>query len=309
MNIIVINRKESFSPRHIAKLSHAGTLTFIETEAYQNHPALQTTETTVLAVGPELTKWQFANETFDTIDNLKAVCIPTTSFAWIDGLFLRNKGISLSNVPHYSTESVAEYAISLMLNLAKKLPMVIQNNWTLDRSLHKGWEIKGKTMGIIGLGEIGKRIAQLGKAMGLHVLYWSKHSRDDEFTYVELDTLLQSSDFIFPVLARNDQTNKILTKEKLNLIRTGGFLISITGEELFDVDHAIELIHANVLNGLAFEIDKYTINNTKFKNIEGNILVTPPIAWYTHEAAEKNMNIWTENILAAAIYKAVNIVN
>lgn len=309
MNIIVINRKDSFSAKHLAKLSLAGTLTFIETEAYQNHTALQTTEATVLAVGPELTKWQFSDEILGAINNLKAVCIPTTSFSWINGSFLRSRDIPLSNVPHYSTESVAEYAISLMLNLAKKLPMIMQNNWTLDRSLHKGWEIKGKTMGIIGLGEIGKRIAQLGKAMGMHVLYWSKNSRDDAFTYVELDALLQSSDFIFPVLARNEQTNKILDTQKLDLIHKGGFLISVTGEELFDVEYAIKLVQSNTLNGLAFEIDKYTINNTQFKKLNGNILITPPIAWFTQEASEKNIDIWTENILAATNGKAINIVN
>lgn len=309
MNIIVINRKDSFSAKHLAKLSLAGTLTFIETEAYQNHTALQTTEATVLAVGPELTKSQFSDEILGAINNLKAVCIPTTSFSWINGSFLRSRDIPLSNVPHYSTESVAEYAISLMLNLAKKLPMIMQNNWTLDRSLHKGWEIKGKTMGIIGLGEIGKRIAQLGKAMGMHVLYWSKNSRDDAFTYVELDALLQSSDFIFPVLARNEQTNKILNTQKLDLIHKGGFLISVTGEELFDVEYAIKLVQSNTLNGLAFEIDKYTINNTQFKKLNGNILITPPIAWFTQEASEKNIDIWTENILAATNGKAINIVN
>ena len=309
MNIIVINRKESFSSKHLEKLSQAGTLIFIETENYQNHPALQTTEDTILAVGPEVTKWQLPNKTFDALSNVKAVCIPTTSYSWVDGQFLRSKNISLSNVPHYSTESVAEYAISLMLNLTKKLPLIIQNNWTFDRSLHKGWEIKGKTMGVIGLGTIGKRIAQLGQAMGMRVLYWSKSSRDNSFTYTELDSLLANADYIFPVLARTEQTNKILNKEKLNRIKKGGFLVSVTGEELFDVEHAISLVQSSILNGLAFETDKYTVNNTQFKNLIGNIFISPPIAWYTYEASGQNIDMWTENILTATNGKPLNVVN
>jgi phosphoglycerate dehydrogenase-like enzyme len=309
MDIIIINRKSSFTPEQIKTLSSAGNLTFIETADYTNHPALQTSKDKVIAVGPELIQWQLTNETLQTIKQLKAVCLPTTSFAWVDGHFLRSKNIPLSNVPYYSTESVAEYAISLMLNLVKKIPMIMNNNWILDHELHKGWEIKNKIMGIIGLGHIGKRIAQLGKALGMNVIYWSKNSRDDAFKYTELDELLKTADFVFPALARNEGTNKILDNEKLNLIKVGGFLISITGVDLFDVHHAIEMVQTNKLNGLAFESDKYTINSTDFKNLKGNILVTPSIAWYTYEASQKNMELWTENILSAIKGTPLNVVN
>jgi lactate dehydrogenase-like 2-hydroxyacid dehydrogenase len=309
MNIIIVNPKSDFTYEDINRMEKIGKLTFIETSKYQDHPVFKSNEEKVLATGPELIDWKLPNKFIETVKNIKAICIPTTSFAWVDGAFLRSKNIDLLNAPKYSTESVAEYAISLMLNLAKKLPLIIKNGWKLDTSLHRGWEIKGKTMGIIGLGSIGTRIAEMGKAMGMHVIYWSRTARDNSFSYQELKDLMKQSDFIFPTLARNKDTVKIITKDLLNIMKKGSFLVSITGNDLFDVDYATELVNKGKLSGLAFESDKYTINNIKFNDFRGNILVTPPIAWYTQESFINDMKLWTENIISAVKGKPQNVVN
>ncbi len=309
MDIIIINRKDHFTPQQIKTLGKLGKVTFIETSEYQKNPVFKSDDKKIIAVGPELAQWKFPNTFIESITNLKAICIPSTSFSWVDGEFLRDKNIDLINVLKYSTESVAEYAISLMLNLVKKLPLIIKNKWKLDYKIHKGWEIRGKTMGIVGLGSIGTRIAELGKAMGMNVVYWSRKSRNSRFQYKELDQLLKVADFVFPVLARNKSTEKMLNKQKLDLMKKESFIVSITGTDLFDSDHAITLVNKGVLSGLAFESDKYTINNFNFNDYRGNILVTPPIAWFTKEASENNMRIWTENIVSAAKGKPQNVVN
>lgn len=309
MDIIIINQKNHFSQEQIKKLEKLGKVIFIETTNYQNNSIFGSDKEKIIAVGPELVDWKFPNEFIEKIKNLKAVCIPTTSFSWIDGKFLRSKGIDFLNVPKYSTESVAEYAISLMLNLAKKLPLIIKNNWKLDYEEHRGWEVKGKTIGIVGLGSIGTRIAELGKGMGMNVIYWSRKSKDKRFQYNSLENLLSASDFIFPTLVRNEETEKILDKKMLDLMKEGSFIVSITGNDLFDLDYAISLIKKGKLAGLAFESDKYTINNFKFEKFGGNILVTPPIAWYTKEAVERDFRIWVENIESVVIGKPKNVMN
>lgn len=309
MNIIIINQKDHFSSENIKRLGKLGRVTFIETTNYEDRSVFKNDEEKIIAVGPELVSWKFPNEFIEKVKNLKAVCIPTTGFAWIDGKFLRNKNIDLLNVPKYSTESVAEYAISLMLNLVKKLPLVIKNNWKIDYKKHRGWEIKGKTMGIIGLGSIGTRIAELGKAMGMNVVYWSRKSRDKRFEYKDLKDLLKVSDFVFPTLARNEETEKILDSKMLDLMKECSFIVSITGNDLFDSDYAIKLVDKGKLSGLAFESDKYTINKLKFNDFKGNILVTPPIAWFTKEAVENDFRIWVENIESVAKGKPQNVVN
>jgi lactate dehydrogenase-like 2-hydroxyacid dehydrogenase len=309
VKIIFINPKTDFTKQQIRLLSDLGEVIFINSLNELSDQLISDQTEKIIAVGPDSVDWKFPNETIDKVINLKAVCVPTTSFSWVDGKFLRNKGIDLINVPKYSTESVAEYAICLMLNLVKKIPLVIKNNWKIDYTRHQGWEIKGKTVGIIGLGSIGKRIAELTKFIGMNVIYWSKNSRDDRFEYKDFDDVLKTADFIFPTLAKNDETKTIINKDKLDLIKPESFIVSITGDDLFDLNYASEMVKNNKLSGLAFESDKYSINNLDQNNFEGNILVTPPIAWFTKEAFMEDMRIWVENIGSKVKGNPVNIVN
>src|SRR3989338_101149 len=128
MKIIIINPKKDFNKEQISTFKSVGSTVFIESKDYQNDKVFKDKEEKIIVLGPDMVNWIFPNEFIDKILNLKAVCLPTTGFGWIDGKYLRKKGILLTNVPKYSTESVAEYAISLMLNLVKKLPLVIKNN-------------------------------------------------------------------------------------------------------------------------------------------------------------------------------------
>jgi phosphoglycerate dehydrogenase-like enzyme len=304
MKIIIINPKTDFNQNQISILESQGDVIWIENGKYQKNSIFNDPDEKLIVLGPEVVDWQFPNEFINKITNLKAICISTTGFSWIDGKYLREKGINLLNVPKYSTESVAEYAIYMMLNVAKKLPLIIKNNWKLDYDKHQGWEVKGKTMGIIGLGYIGKRIAEIGQQIGMNVIYWSKNSKDNRFKYQEFDELLKNSDFIFPTLAKNNETKNIINPEKINLIKNGSFLISITGTDLFDFEYALSKIKDNSLAGLALESEE-----KKLIDFEGNILITPPIAWFTKEAFEEDIRIWVENIISVTKNQPQNVTN
>lgn len=302
--IIMLSPKSNFSQEQIASIESQGEIVWIETNDYINNPVFQNSKEKIIAIWPETTDWKFPNEFIEKITNLKAICLATTSFAWVDGNFLNSKNIFLSNVPKYATESVAEYAISLMFNVARKLPLLMKNNWKIDYDNHQGWEIKGKTMGIIGLGSIGSRIAELGKQMGMNVIYWSKNSRNSNYEYQELDDLLKNSDFIFPTLARNEETKQLLPNNKLDLISKDAFIVSITGADLFDLNYIQEKIKNGTLAGLSFESEDKTIND-----FEGNVYVSPTVAWFTKEAFKENMRIWTENIVSVINNNPINKVN
>jgi phosphoglycerate dehydrogenase-like enzyme len=304
MRIIIINPQKDFLKDQIKMLRGIGEAVFIEKSPDYKDKIFTDNEEKIIAIGPEVVDWKFSNNSISNIANLKAICLPTTSFSWVDGKFTKDKGIVLTNVPKYSTESVSEYAISLMLNLVRKLPLIVKNEWKLDYNKQQGWDIKGKTMGIIGLGSIGTRIAELGKAMGMNVIYWSKKSKNKKFTYKNLDQVLHESDFIFPCLLRNNETKGILNKQKLSKIKKGSFIVSITGDEIFDLKSALKLVGNGKLNGIAFESEKHNI-----KNFKGNVLVTPPVAWFTKEAFEEDMKIWVETIISCVKNKPKNVVN
>jgi lactate dehydrogenase-like 2-hydroxyacid dehydrogenase len=122
MKIIIINSSKDFTPEQVKRLEDAGEVSFIETsEEYKIIlDLIKNTDEKIIALGPDVVEWKFPNETIDKIEGLKAVCLPTTGFAWVDGAHLRQTGIDLTNVPKYSTESVAEYAISLNAKCYKK---------------------------------------------------------------------------------------------------------------------------------------------------------------------------------------------
>lgn len=305
MEIIVINPKKDFTDEQIAVLEKAGKLYFLEDKhQYDNSNILSSINEKVIALGPEVLDWSFPNSEIDKIKNLKAICLPTTGFSFVDGNYLREKGIILTNVPKYSTESVAEYAISLMLNISKKLPLVMKNGWKIDYEKHQGCELKGKTMGVVGLGTIGSRIAELGKNIGMNVIYWSRKSRNKNYVYKELDELLKEADYIFPALAKNDETHNMLNAKKLDLVKDSAFTVSITGEDIFDFNYACNLVKKGKLTGIATESEKKDM-----KDFEGNIWITPPIAWFTKEAFFEDMRIWVETVVSVVKDSPINKVN
>lgn len=305
MKIIIINPKKDFSSKQISQFKSIGDVVFIESgKNWQSHAAFKNKDNKVIGLGPKVVDWEFPNEFTEKVPNLKAVCIPTTGFDWIDGKRLRELKIDLTNVPKYSTESVAEYAVSLMFNVIKNLALVIKNGWKLNYDQHQGWEVRGKTMGVVGLGAIGTRIAELGQQIGMDVVYWSRSNRDDRFEYKELNELLKSADFVFPALARNEQTKGMLDKKGLSLMKNGSFIVSITSDDIFDLDYAVELVKSGKLAGIALESEKRTIDD-----FEGNIWITPPVAWFTAEAFAEDMRIWAETIISSAKGEPQNVVN
>jgi len=304
MKIYIANKKSDFTKEQIDKLNTVGSVVFIEKKPFNIDLISKDDENKILMVDPDYVDWNFTNQTVDKIHNLKAIFVPSTSFSWFDSNYLRKKGVSLFNVSKYSTESVAEYAICLMLNVVKKLPLVIKNDWKIDYDKHLNWEVKGKTMGIVGLGNIGKRIAELGKSIGMNVVYWSKNSRDDRFQYLDLDELMKQADFIFPALAKNKETRQLISKERIDLMKPDSFIVSITSDEIFDFEYSQEKVREGKLAGVALELDDKSINDFK-----GNIWITPPIAWYTKEAVMEDFRIWVENVLSYAAGKNQNLVN
>jgi lactate dehydrogenase-like 2-hydroxyacid dehydrogenase len=103
MKIIIINSRKDFSKNQVDALRKAGKLIFVEKEPNYKDPLFADAEEKIVAVGPELVNWKFPNTVISSIPNIKAICLPTTSFGWIDGGHARKNGIKLTNVPKYST--------------------------------------------------------------------------------------------------------------------------------------------------------------------------------------------------------------
>ncbi len=304
MKVYIISSKNDFNQTQIDSIKKIANLEFIEQPiSLLSEKIISSNEPKILAINPDNIIGDFSNETIMKIPNLKALCLMTTGYGYVDTKFLAKNGVLTTNVPKYSTDSVAEYAIFLMQCVAKKLPLQIKNNMKEDFSeKYLGLNLTGKKAGIIGLGSIGNRIAQLCKGLGMDVFYWSKNSKDSQFKYSDLKEIFETCDFIFPAMLKNQETKSIITNDLIDLAKPTASIITIVGN-MFDHNYVCEKVKRNELYGYAFE----NSNDSIFK-YDGNIMVTSAYAWYTKESLNNCISIWVDSILSIIKEKPINLV-
>ena len=296
MNIYITYEKEFFTENQIQKLNQYGKLIFLENYfSLDCAPYLADKEEKILMVDPEWYHWNLRKEHIAKIPNLKAICINTTAFDWIDSAYCKEHSILVTHTPKYSTDSVAEYAIFLMLCLAKKLPIQIKTNYKMDYSPQMlNTEIKGKTVGIIGLGTIGTRVAELCSNLGMKVIYWSRTPKENPYTPVALDTIFQQADFIIPTFATNDETRKLISDERIQMMHGNNLInILINPTEIYNHNLLLQKAAQNEI-GYAFEI----YDDKTLKDFTGNVMATAPYSFFTKDSINRLVELWCNNTLS-----------
>ena len=250
-------------------------------------------EPRILAIDPDFCEWSVSNEVIDAMPNLKAVCLQTTSFSWVDIEHCKQRGIPVTNLRGFSSIAVAEWATMAVLALARRLPIVMKDGWQLDYVKHQGVELRGKTAGIIGLGRIGTAMAENMAGLGMKVQYWSKNSRDDRFSEVSLEELMRTSDVILPAVANNDDTKDMLTDELVSNVKPNAIFMNV----IHPLNHQrlLEMVKTNKLYGYGYEEE----GKLSFGSHEGNVWNGPALGWCTDESMSKNAQQWVESIVKA----------
>lgn len=259
-------------------------------------------EDRILAIDPDFCSWKITNEDIDAIPNLKTIVLQTTSFSYLDVAHCRQRGIAVVNLCGFSSLAVAEWAVMAALNLARKIPLLIKDGWKLDFTKHRGYELRGKTAGIIGLGRIGKLVAENCKGLGMNAEYWSRETRDERFTHQELATLIASSDVIFLCLPRNEETASLLSDDLLRSMKKSAIFVR-TG---FPPNHELllKMVKDGDLYGYAFDEDESTLHECA-----GNVWASSPNAWLTNESVSRNAEQWTDAIIRATKGDFASLVN
>lgn len=251
-------------------------------------------EPRILAINPDYLEWSLKNEDYKDIPGLQAIITQSTSFAWIELEAAAAAGTAVCNIRSFSAESVAEWAVMMMLALARKLPLLIKENFPLDLNNYQGMELKGKTVGIIGLGNIGTAVAARCLGMGMNVVYWSRKSSDKRFKKVSLEQVFQA-DVVVPTLASNIETNNLITQKLLRSMKLGALFVSVT-EHYYDHVLLLKMVERGKLAGYGFE----SPNPADFKNYQGNVWAAPAYAWCTSTSMNKAMELWIDIMIAAA---------
>lgn len=306
MKIYITYERTFFTEKQIKELNKFGELIFLESYFdLDKANYLNDEEEKILMADPEWYKWNLRKEHISKIKNLKGICINTTAFDWIDWQYCKDNEIIVTHTPKYSTDSVAEYAIFLLMCLAKKLPIQIKTNYKMEYNHEMlNTEIKGKTVGIIGLGTIGTRVAELCDNLGMKVIYWSKSSKENNYNRVEIDDIFKNADYIIPTFATNEETRKIISDDRIKMMN-GNSLINIIINPVEIYNHRLVLEKAEKDEiSYAFEI----YDNTTLNDYKGNVMATAPYSFYTKESIDRLVSLWCDNTMSILSDNPNNVV-
>lgn len=305
MKILILspNIKVLFTPELKKRLSAIGDVSYIEKiqELEKVKELFEGDEERIVAIDPDFSEWKFENKVIEKIPKLKAICLQTTGFDWIDIEFCKKKRIPVTNLRGFSSEAVAEWAITMALNVARQVPRSIRAGWEQNY----GWpgiELKGKTAGVVGMGRIGGRIAELCKAFGMRVQYWSRRKNNEDAEWVELSDLMSTSDVVLLALPLSPETKGLISAEYINKLKKTAIFVSVINHGIYDHELIVKKAQAGEIFGYAFEDE----GGKTFNKYSGNIWAGPAIGWCTTDSFNKNAEQWTESILLATDGKYPN---
>ncbi len=237
----------------------------------------------------------------EVFPELRYIGMLGTGYGGIDTTYAASKGIAVTNIADYATEGVAEFTLGIILEQLRDLARAKRQAASGDYSDDFGGrEIRGKTWGIVGLGDIGRRTAQLAEAFGAEVRYWSRRRKEEaenaHIHYAELEEVLGTSDIITLNLALTSETEGFLSAERLGLIKPGVIIMNPSPMELVDFDALLKRLNRNDLTFLLDHSDEMTPEQLEALKPLPNCAVYPPIAYLTEEASQLKQQIYVDNL-------------
>ena len=247
----------------------------------------------------------------DAADRLRIIARVGVGLDNIDVDYAKSKGIKVLNAEEAAMSSVAELVIGLMIALARKLNIadssMKEGRWIKKELL--GFELKGKYLGIVGVGKIGRRVGRLARCLGMNLIGYDVMPIDQQFIretnmiVADLDTLLKSSDFITLHVPLTDQTRHMINKDKIALMKSNAYIINTSRGAVIDEQALYEALKDNKIAGAALDVyEQEPPNNLDLIRLP-NVVCTPHIGSQTKEAQELAANIIAEKIIQELLKK------
>ena len=264
-------------------------------------------------------KTELTAGTIQSLPRLKYLGVLATGTNVVDLVSARARGIPVTNVPAYSTKSVAQLTIALLLELAQHVghhaQTVREGRWTRSTD----WcywdfplvELDGLTLGVVGFGRIGRAVGELGAAFGMKVLACARTagSAPPFASFVELETLFRTSDVVSLHCPLTPQTANLVNAQRLTLMKPTAFLLNTSRGPLVDEPALADALNSGRIAGAALDVlSKEPARADNPLLTARNCLITPHLAWATHAARSRLMTIAVENVRAFLQGKAQNVV-
>lgn len=251
--------------------------------------------------------------------SVKLICEAGTGYNNIDIVAAKEKNIAVCNIPSYSTEAVAQLAITFVLNLSASLP---QQQLMLERKNFDNFtkflqvphfEVQGKTLGVIGAGAIGRHAIKIALVLGMKVLVYDPFPKpwdDENVKFASVEEVLKQSDFITlhcPLMA---DTKHIINKDRLKLMKPTAYIVNTSRGPLINEADLIEALNNKTIAGAALDVqdpEPPALDNPLFSM--DNVIMTPHIGWRRYESRQRLINLMADNIKAFLQGQPINVVN
>lgn len=293
-----------------------------DVEIYDRTPADKTLERSKEAEVLLTNKAPLEGQVLEQLSSLKYIGVTATGYNIVDVDVAKKKGIIVTNVPGYGTDSVVQLTFALLMELCLHVQHhsneVKGGKWSRSPDF-SFWdfpliELSGKTMGIIGFGNIGQKVADIATAFGMNIIAASRTQTDQSkrlnFKWVTINELLENSDVVSIHSPLVSETEGLINKENLKKMKPSAFILNTSrGPIIVDEDLA-DALNNNIIAGAGVDVlstEPPSENNPLFK--AKNCIITPHIAWATKEARERLLNMAVNNLAAFIDGKLVNVIN
>lgn len=306
---IVVTNESGLTDAHLAALRELGEVEVYTNTSNDNY-AERLKDADVAVIDCFLTP--ITKEFLANLPNLKFFTINSTGYDNVDIEAVKNADVIASNVPGFSTESVAELATGLMFAAVRKIAegdrefrdgLYEVDPGTPEAGKYMGFNLQGKTLGVIGLGNIGARVAEIGKGIGMNVIGYNRTPKNiPNVEMVSLDDLMTRSDVVITCLALTKETTGLISRDKIERMKKTSVFVSIAGMGIIDQDALIEALNSGSIAAAGIDTGKEPMLKAK------NTVLTPHIGYNTHESQENMGRIILENIRAFVAGKPVHLI-
>jgi len=241
--------------------------------------------------------------------SLRLISIWGTGTDNVDLAAARRQGIRVTNTPNVSAAAVAEHTLALILAVARRMVHV-------DRQVRQGlWpramvtQLRGKTLGLIGTGAIGREVARLGTAIGMRVIAWTFHPEGSVIEWVAFDDVFRQSDVVSLHLRLSAETEGLVRREHLDLMKPDGMLINTARGGILNENDLVQALQANRIAGAGLDVfETEPLPPDSPLLALSNVVLTPHSAGITPEATEAGLALAIENVFSFLAGRPTNVV-
>ena len=257
----------------------------------------------------------------ETAPNVKYIGVTATGYNIVDTTAAREAGIPVTNIPTYGTDAVAQFTFALLLEITSQVDLhnqlVHEGRWSSNPDF-TFWakplmELKGKTLGLIGFGHIAKKVAEIGHAFSMNVIFWNHRPKSDLPDYVkqvELDQLYRQADIISLHVPQTPATTEMINQEAISQMKDDVILINTARGGLINEKDVADALNEGKIATAGIDVaQKEPIPADSPLLSAKNCYITPHIAWAPRETRNRLLGIVVENLQAFLKGEKLNVVN